>query len=241
MPRTSTPLEVDGPLASAWPSTSGIAASDAGHLRDARRHVGIVGELRIHRLDDEVTVQPEDLVDELLAEAVHHRHDDDQRHDADHDAEQRQEGDQEAGGVLAARPHVACGDHPFEARERPRAGRVSHASSRPPLPLRLQRDVSRLSAASSESVSRSPLARRFTSTSPRGRPLRADDRLPGQTDQIHRRKLRSGAFVAIIVEGGDSGFHEAFVKAVRRDIGRGVAGLQIDQADARKARRSPAR
>ena len=32
MPRTSTPFEVDGPLASAWPSISGIAAVTPGTL-----------------------------------------------------------------------------------------------------------------------------------------------------------------------------------------------------------------
>jgi hypothetical protein len=38
-------------------------------------------------------VEAEDLIQELDMKAVHHRHDDDQRADAQRDAEQREDGD----------------------------------------------------------------------------------------------------------------------------------------------------
>ena len=40
-----------------------------------------------------MAVEPENLRQQFLAKPVHHRHDDDQRGDAEHDAEKRKSGD----------------------------------------------------------------------------------------------------------------------------------------------------
>ena len=61
-------------------------------------------------------VEAEDAAQQFLAEAVHHRHDDDQGGDAEEDAEEREQGDDRNEPFLPARPQVADGDHPLEAR-----------------------------------------------------------------------------------------------------------------------------
>jgi len=65
-----------------------------------------------------VPVEPEDAVEQFGAEAVHHRHDDDQRGNAQRDADQRNDGDDGHRRLLAAGPEIAPGDHPLEGRER---------------------------------------------------------------------------------------------------------------------------
>ena len=123
MPRTSTPLEVSLPLASAWPSTSGIAEMTPCTAAMRSATGGVVGQRRVDRLNDEVAVEAEDLVDQLGAEAVHHRHDDDQRRDAEHDADEGEAGDDRDEGLAAAGAEIAPGDHPLETGERPRPDR----------------------------------------------------------------------------------------------------------------------
>jgi hypothetical protein len=54
-----------------------------------------------------MAVEAEDLVEQFLAEAVHHRHHDDQRGDAEHDAEEREAGDDGDEAFLATRPQIA--------------------------------------------------------------------------------------------------------------------------------------
>ena len=66
----------------------------------------------------QVAVEAEDLVEQLLAEAVHHRHDDDERRDAEHDAEERKAGDDRDKSFLAPRAQIAQRQHPFEAEQR---------------------------------------------------------------------------------------------------------------------------
>ena len=172
------------PLASAWPSISGIAETTPGTSAMRVGDLGVVGELGVHRLQDEVAVEAEDLVDELGAEAVHHRHDDDQRRDAEHDAEEGEAGDDRDEGLAPARAQIAPGDHPFEAGERPGAGRQLPCRRRSPRRRRAQPATSRLTAASSDSVSRSPVARRLISTSPRSTPF-------GPTITCQGRPIRS--------------------------------------------------
>src|SRR5262245_5964117 len=75
-----------------------------------------------------MAVQPEDLVEQLLAEAVHHRHHDDQRRDAEHDAEEREARDDRNESLTPPRAQVAQREHPFEAREGPGPGLVAHQS-----------------------------------------------------------------------------------------------------------------
>src|ERR1044072_2928977 len=52
-----------------------------------------------------------------------------------------------------------------------------------------------------------PFARRpsLDFAHPLVQPLRADDERPRQADHIHGRKLRSASFVAVVVEGLDTG------------------------------------
>ena len=166
-------------------------------------------------------------------EAVHHRHDDDQRGDAEHDADEGEAGDDRDEGLAPARTQIAAGKHPFEPGERPGAGR----KRRPRLrclghrALLLRPAVSRFTAASTLIVSRSPVARRLTSTSPCSSPFGPDDDLPGQADQVHRGELGAGALVEVIVEHRNSGFRKALVQRLAGRIDRRVAGLEVDQAD----------
>src|SRR5450756_3067102 len=63
-------------------------------------------------------VEAEDLVQQLLAEAVHDGHHDDQRGDAEHDAQEGEAGDDGDKAFLATCPQIAPGQQPFEWRER---------------------------------------------------------------------------------------------------------------------------
>ena len=62
-------------------------------------------------------LRADDLFDQLDAEAVHHRHDDDQRANAEQDADEREPGDDRDRALLASGAQIAPGDHPFEAGE----------------------------------------------------------------------------------------------------------------------------
>ena len=128
MPRTSTPAALNGDDASAWPSTIGTAMRTPGDAGDALRHRLIVGERRFQRLHQQVAVEAEDLAEQFLAEAVHHRHDDDQGGDAQHDAEEGEAGDDRYESFLAPRPQVAQRQHPFERGKRPCPGWFAHQS-----------------------------------------------------------------------------------------------------------------
>lgn len=58
-----------------------------GHVRNALGDLVIVLELP-DAMHDHMAVQPEHLVEQLLPEAVHDRHDDDERCHAEHDADE---------------------------------------------------------------------------------------------------------------------------------------------------------
>ena len=73
-----------------------------------------------------MAVEAEDLVEQLLAETVHHRHHDDQRRDAEHDAEERKAGDDRDEAFLAARAQIAPGQHPLEGRKRRGSDWLAH-------------------------------------------------------------------------------------------------------------------
>jgi hypothetical protein len=99
------------------------------HARDPGDPLGdllVVGQRGIERLDQDMAVEAEDLVEQLRAEAVHHRHHGDQGGDAQHDAEEREQGDHRNESLPPARPEVAQRQHPFEGSERPRGGRLGH-------------------------------------------------------------------------------------------------------------------
>ena len=55
----------------------------AGNLGDALGHRVIIGQRRLDALQEHMAVEADDLVHQVVMEAVHHRHDDDQRGDAE--------------------------------------------------------------------------------------------------------------------------------------------------------------
>src|SRR5438270_3888214 len=64
-----------------------------------------------------------------------------------------------------------------------------------------------------------------------GEPLRADDDLPWQADEVEGSELRAGALVAVVVEHLAAGTLELLVEPGTGGIGRGIAHLQIGQAN----------
>ena len=56
-------------------------------------HRVVVADAGRRRLNAEMAVEPEDAAQQFLAEAVHHRHDDDQGGDAEENAEEGKQGD----------------------------------------------------------------------------------------------------------------------------------------------------
>jgi hypothetical protein len=65
-----------------------------------------------------MTIETEDLVEQLLPEPVHHRHHDDEGSNPKHDAEKREAGIDRYESFLAPGPQVAQRQHPFERSER---------------------------------------------------------------------------------------------------------------------------
>jgi hypothetical protein len=98
----------------------------ARHLADALGDILPIRQRRFERLHQKVTVQADDLVHQLLSEAVHDGHHDDQRRNAEHDAEEREAGNDGDEAFLATRPQVAPGQQPFECRKRQGARDLLH-------------------------------------------------------------------------------------------------------------------
>src|SRR5450631_3748903 len=73
-----------------------------------------------------MTVEAENLVEQFLAETIHHRHHDDEGGDAQHDAEEGEPGDHRDESFLAPRPQVAQRQHPLKRREGPRPVGLGH-------------------------------------------------------------------------------------------------------------------
>ena len=88
--------------------------SDAGNLAHPRGHRIVIGERRLDPLQEHVAVEADHLVHEVVAEAVHHRHDDNERRDAEHNAKEREAGDDRDRALGVARAKIAKGDHPLE-------------------------------------------------------------------------------------------------------------------------------
>ena len=90
--------ELRGDVAGEERATREHAVAERGEVVDQRRlvdvlaldlldHVLVVGELPFDRVGGEVAVEPENFMEKLAAEAVHHCHDDNQCRDAEHDAD----------------------------------------------------------------------------------------------------------------------------------------------------------
>ena len=96
---------------------------DAGDLLQPLGDHLVIVERAVDRRREDMAVHADDLLQQLLAEAVHHRHHDDQRRDAEQDAEEGEAGDDRDEALAPARAQVAPGQQPFEAGEGTRAGR----------------------------------------------------------------------------------------------------------------------
>src|SRR5262245_20733840 len=60
---------------------------------------------------------------------------------------------------------------------------------------------------------------------------RADDELPGQSDQVHRRGFRAGAVLGVVVEGLDLGGGERRVESIGKRPRLLVARPERDEPD----------
>jgi hypothetical protein len=67
-----------------------------------------------------MAVEAEDAAEQLGAEAVHHRHDDDQGGDAERDAEEGEQRDQRNEALLPARLQLTHRHVPLETRKQSR-------------------------------------------------------------------------------------------------------------------------
>ena len=75
MPRTLPPSACAGVEAITWPSISGTACLTPGDACQPLGDLGVAGEVVAADLvDDDVAVEAQDLVEQLLAEAVHDGH-----------------------------------------------------------------------------------------------------------------------------------------------------------------------
>jgi hypothetical protein len=73
-----------------------------------------------------MTIKAEDLVEQLLAKAVHHRHDDDQRRNAQRDADEGEDAGDDGNEPLAsARPRIDGAATASTRRERRRGSRLT--------------------------------------------------------------------------------------------------------------------
>ena len=121
-PRTSTPPAPAWDEASACPSTMGNASLTPGMAFNWSASSAIVGQRLIDRTHEDVAVDPDDLVEKLAPESVHHGHDDDQRRNAQHDACEREACDDRDETFSTARLEVAQRYHPLEHRKGPGSG-----------------------------------------------------------------------------------------------------------------------
>src|SRR5690606_5530309 len=148
--------------------------ADAIHLFDCCHGLLVVRELTFDGEAGEMSVEPQDLVEQLASKPVHYRHDDDKRRHANGDTYHGQAGNDRDEGFLAPRAQIAPGNHPLKPGKRAggpayrgyrrNVGQMSvirWGSMRP-----LRRAITPLTG----SVSRSPVLRCLISTSPDLRP-----------------------------------------------------------------------
>src|SRR6476660_10597713 len=157
-----------------------------------------------------MAVEAENLVEQFLAEAVHHGHHDDQRGDAEHDAEERKAGDDGNETFLATCPQIATGQQPFEWRERWGSNGLVHGYIHRPIFTRFGLIVAALADMPPRAVDNSsrdqpsddirrtqvlarPVAAPLEFDLSFGEPLRTDENLPGNTDQIGGGEFGTGA------------------------------------------------
>ncbi len=77
------------------------------------QHITPIGEPSIIALHDRMAVQPDNLVEQLGAKAVHHAHHNDQRRDSKRDGHQTDGRDQENEALALAWQQISLCDHAF--------------------------------------------------------------------------------------------------------------------------------
>jgi len=189
---------------------------DPGHPGNALGDRLPVGQRLFQRLDQQMSVQAQNLVEQFLAEAVHHRHHDDQRGDAQHDAEEGKRGIDRDESLLPPRPQISQRQHPFERSERVGAACLAHRIvPRPPdftrfwpfqaLPCRpkqgrrpcsWRQSFDCIGRAHQLAAAVSPLLDLDLAL---GKPFRPDQDLPGNADEVGGSEFRSRALVEIVV------------------------------------------
>src|SRR6266568_631439 len=168
-----------------------------------------------------MAVEAQNLVEQLLAETVHHRHDDNQGGHAEHDPEERKSGIDRNESFLPPRPQVAKRQHPLERSERMGAGRLTH-SSVPRLPIAYDsgrftpyseaegpkdtiascdQAFDRIGRAHQLAAAISPLLELDFAS---GKPFRPYQDLPGNADQIGAGEFRAWSLVEVIIEHVES-------------------------------------
>src|SRR5580692_259208 len=197
-------------------------------------------------------VETENLAEQLLAEAVHDGHHDDQRSDAEHDAQKRKAGDDRDEAFLATRTQIASRQQPLEWRERWGPNWLAHGFIHSSIFTRfglIVAVVADIATAAVDNSSRGQLCHdiRRAEILARavaapldlelafGKALRADQNLPGNTDQVGGGELGAGALVGVVVQYFDAPGGELAIKLFARSIGVGRALLQIE--DRRPERR----
>src|SRR6202035_1880036 len=135
-----------------------------------------------------MAVEAENLVQQFVAEAVHHGHHDDQRGDAKHDAQEGETGDDGDKSFLATCPQIASRQQPLEWRERWGSNWLAHGFIHSPIFTRFglivaatadiparavdnRHEVSRATTSAGLRFSRVPSLRRFISILPSASPF----------------------------------------------------------------------
>ncbi len=132
----------------------------ARHARHLRHDFIKIRELRISRLEKDMAIDADDLVQQFLVKTIHHRHDDDQRRNTEDDPQERKKRDHRNEARFAAGAKVAERNHPFKGREW--AGSLRRVHHEPAI---------RAMTAAASRFSRAPVARVLSSTVPEASPF----------------------------------------------------------------------
>ena len=127
---------------------------------------------------------------------------------------------------------IAQRHHPFEGRERPRALLCAHAAS-------LLASVADCDEAIQGGFEGKTMAGAggalFQLDLARGKALGPDDDLPGQPDQVHGGEFGPCPVVAVVVKHAQARRLKLAVELLAGRVGRGIADLEVDQADIERA------
>ena len=186
--------------------------------------------LRSALIDAGMALEAQDLVQQLGAEAVQHRHHDDERRNTQQDAEEGEERNHRDEAFPPPGAEIAHRQHPLEGREGLGVWQAF-----------VHQAVKRARMPSSGTL----LALTRLAVLDLGHALlqaaRSDDHLPGQADQVHHCKLGPWTIVAIVIEDVDALGLECLVEFLAGGVSVGIAHLEVDEADAGKAPPAPAR